>query len=89
MKLCYSCMSNISTLISRGNSKKLRSKNTEPPNCNCIKKENCSLKGRCQIECVVYKAEVFNPSSNSNNRNDKKLYVGSMQGPSKSKLLWS
>ena len=48
-------MPNFSTLISRGNSKKLkRNKNTEPPNCNCIKKENCPLKGRCQIECVVY-----------------------------------
>ena len=42
VKLSYSCMSNISTLISRGNSKNLkRNKNTEPPNCNCIKKENC------------------------------------------------
>ena len=73
-------MPNISTLISRGNSKKLkRNKNTEPPNCNCIKKENCPLKGRCQIECVAYKAEVLNLSSNSNNRNDKKVYVGSTQ----------
>ena len=73
MKLSYSCMSNISTLISRGNSKKLkRNKNTEPPNCNCIKKENCPLKGRCQIEFVVYKVEVLNSSCNSNNKNDKK-----------------
>ena len=77
-------MPNTSTLISKGNSKKLkRNKNTEPPNCNCIKKENCPLKRSCQIECVVYKVEVLNPSSNSNNRNDKKVYLGSMQGPLK------
>ena len=57
VKLRYCCMPNIFTLISRGNSKKLkRKKNTEPSNCNCIKKENCPLKGRCQIKCVVYKA---------------------------------
>ena len=44
-KLSYSCMPNISTLISRGNSKRLRrNKNTEPPNCNCIMKENCPSK---------------------------------------------
>ena len=42
VKLSYSSMPNISTLISGGNSKKLkRNKNTEPPNINCIKKENC------------------------------------------------
>ena len=71
-------MPNNSTLISRGNSKKLkRNKNTEPPNCNC------PLRERYQIECVVYKAEVLNPSNNSNNRNDKKVYVGSTQDPFK------
>ena len=43
-----------------------------------MKKENCPLKGGCQIECVVYKVEVLKPSSNSNNRNDKKVYTGSM-----------
>ena len=84
MKLSYSCMPNISTLISRGNSKKLkRNKNSEPPNRNCIKKEDCPLKGRCQLEYVAYKAEVLNPSSNSNNKNDKKVYVGSTKGPFK------
>ena len=64
MKLSYGCMLNISTLICQGNSKKIkRIKNTEPPNCNGIKKENCPLKERCQIECVVYKAEVLNSKS--------------------------
>ena len=42
VKLSYSSMPNISTLINGGNTKTLkRNKNTEPPNCNCIKKENC------------------------------------------------
>ena len=51
-------MTNIPTLICRGNSKNLkRNKNTEPPNCNCVKKDNCSLKRGCQTECVVYKVE--------------------------------
>ena len=81
VKLGFYCMPNISTLNCWGNSKKLkRNKNIEPPNCNCIKKENCPLKGRCQIECVVYMTEVLNTSSNSNDRNDKKVYVDSMQG---------
>ena len=73
VKLSFCCLPNISTLISWVNSKKLMwNKNTEPPNWNCIKKENCPLKGRSQIQCVVYKAEALNPNSNSNNRNDKK-----------------
>ena len=76
-------MSNISTLISRGNSKKLkRYKNTEPPNCNCIKKENCPLQGRCQTECVVYKAEVTVTITIGMM---KKVYVGSTQGLFKQK----
>ena len=84
VKLSYSCMPNISTLINRGNSKMLqRNKNTEPPNYICIKKENCPLKGRCQIECVVYKAEELIQSNDSNNRNDKKVYVCSTQDPFK------
>ena len=42
VKLSYSCMPSIFTLISGGNGKKLkRNKNTEPPNLKCIKKENC------------------------------------------------
>ena len=65
-------MPNISTLINRGNSKKLkRNKNTEHPNRNCIKKENCPTQGEIVKLCSV-KAEVLNSSSNSNNRNDKK-----------------
>ena len=31
----------------------------------------------------MYKSEVINPSSNSKNRNDKKVYVGLMQSPFK------
>ena len=78
VKLSYSCMPNICTLISRDNSKKLkRNKDTEPPICNCIKKENCPLKGKCQIESVEYNAEVLNLSSHSNNSNKKNVYVGS------------
>ena len=81
MKLSDNCVPYISTLISRCNSKKLkRNKNTESPNCNCIKKEKCPLKGRCRRECLVYKAKVLNPSSNSNYRNDKEVYVCSTQG---------
>ena len=55
VKLSYSCMPNISTLISKGNWKKnlKRNKNTESPNCNCIKKKNCPMEGRCQIEYEV------------------------------------
>ena len=62
-------MHNISSLICRENSKKLkRNKNTEP-----LKKENC----------LMYKVGVLNVSSNSYNRNGKKVYVGSTQGPFK------
>ena len=45
---------------------------------------------RCQIECVVYKAEVLNPSSNSNNRNDiKKSVSGFKANPFQTKILQS
>ena len=80
VKLSYNCMPYIFTLISRGNSRKLkRNKNTKVLNCNCIKKENWPIKVRCQIECIVYKVEVLISNSNCKNRNDKKKYVGSTQ----------
>ena len=73
MKLSYGCGPNISTSICRGNAKMPKTnRNTEPLNSNCIRKENCLFKGRSQIESVVYKVEILNPSSNSNKRNDIK-----------------
>ena len=66
-------MPNISTLISRGNSKILREiKILNPQIVTVLSKQTGPLKGRYQIVCLVYKAEVLNPSSNSNNRNNKK-----------------
>ena len=79
VKLSYSCMSNVASLISGINSKKLKKKQiAETPKCNCVDRNKCPLAGRCQYECVVYKVEVH-----SQKPCDKRVYIGSTQGPFK------
>ena len=43
------------------------------------------MKGKCQFECTVYKVEVYGHELNDSNvnRNVKKVYVASTQGPFK------
>ena len=61
VKVFYSCMNNMASIISGHNAKILNS-NTEVNNggkeCNCRKRDECPLNGACLTESIIYKASV-------------------------------
>ncbi len=64
LKLSYSCMPNMKTIISSHN-KKLLSQKTQTPaptqqpkTCNCRKRKECPLEGQCLQTNVIYQATV-------------------------------
>ena len=61
MKFSYSCLPNISSIISSHNKKVLS--NTPPVTnaCNCRKKELCSQNGKCREKQVIYQCHVKSP----------------------------
>ena len=73
LKLSYSCMSNVKTIISSHNKAQI----SNPPNelekldnnCNCRVKISCSLEGNCNVRSIVYQAEVVTPQT-------KEAYIG-------------
>ena len=74
IKLSYSCMPNIGSIISRNNTKLLTKSNVENNRtCNCRNKVNCPLNGNCLVKCIVYKATVIT-------NNIIKYYLGTSEG---------
>ena len=75
LKVSYSCMPNVTQIISGHNKTILRKAPQAPQEqatttCNCRKKAECPLKGACLSEGVIYQATVTSP----NNRTE--TYVG-------------
>ena len=70
LKLSYSCMENVETIIKRHNAKVLKSGSipVSEKKCNC--RDECSMPGNCRSKCIVYKAEVTSENT------DKKVYYG-------------
>ena len=64
IKLSYSCMPNMKSIISAHNKKLLQQfrqpsePTPEPRNCNCRKPDECPLNGQCLERTVVYQATV-------------------------------
>ena len=73
VKVSYRCMPNLASIISSHNAKILNNKPQPEPAklCNCRKKDECPLKGKCLTDKVVYRAIV-------NVQNDTKTedYIG-------------
>ena len=86
VKLSYSCTPNMKTLIKAHNTKVLSKKKQEnmaqnnerrhseqtPPLCNCQRRNECPLQGKCQTKSVVYRATVTT-------ENNTKTYIGSTE----------
>ena len=72
LKLSYSCMPNMKTLISKSNNKKFREilPSNEPDHCNCAP-NNCDVDGQCHKKSVVYCATVVRHDNGS-----KQTYTG-------------
>ena len=86
VKLSYSCMPNVKSIISSHNKRILKQeteKNKEPePECNCRQKNSCPLKGKCLTKGVVYQATVTDAK-----RNQSQTYVGLTENTFKTRYL--
>ena len=78
VKVSYSCMGNVSSIISSHNHKVLRPPNTEQYGCKCRSKPNCPLQNKCLTPKVIYQANVTN-----NVNSDEKFYRGLAETPFK------
>ncbi|KAL9988996.1 hypothetical protein ACROYT_G003499 [Oculina patagonica] len=61
LKLSYSCMPNMKSIISSHNKHVLSKTNTptqQPDTCNCRKKPDCPLEGNCLQTNVIYQATI-------------------------------
>ena len=68
LKLSYSCMPNIKSIISSHNKAVLSDYHqsqtqTSDKKCNCRKKDQCPLDGKCLTQNVVYQATVTTQTS--------------------------
>ena len=72
-------MNNISKII-KGDNKKVTSKpRDQRPKCNCRKRAECPMEGKCLVNDVVYKCDVTRPLTN-------KVYLGLAEGKCKSRF---
>ena len=86
LKLSYSCMPNMETIISTHNksllNKELSQTNPTPNrDCNCRQKENCPLSGKCQAVGIVYQATVKREDNG-----EEKTYVELTEGTFKTRF---
>ena len=72
LKLSYSCMGNIKTIISNHNKAEINKPtrtDVQKKNCNCRKPDTCPMDGNCNAENVIYQAEVTTTTT-------KETYIG-------------
>jgi len=73
LKLSYSCISHVKTIISSHNKAQLNKPSNQSDeidnNCNCRNKNTCPLEGNCNIRNIIYQAEVETPQT-------KETYIG-------------
>ena len=55
MKVGYCCTQNVGNIIESHNKKLNNSSNHHAQSCNCRKKEDCPLEGKCRTENIIYK----------------------------------
>ncbi|PIK42409.1 hypothetical protein BSL78_20735 [Apostichopus japonicus] len=80
VKLSYSCMGNMRSIINSHNNRLLSQNKLRPQLaqriCNCRVKLNCPLNGNCLVSSVIYRADVTTGD-------DTKSYIGLSSGPFK------
>ena len=70
LKLTYSCMTNIKTIISNHNKAEInKSDPTNDSNCNCRNSSMCPMHAKCNDQNVIYQAEVTTTTS-------RETYIG-------------
>ena len=81
IKVGYSCMKNMKSIMKSHNSAILKKHTLKKPakTCNCRNKVTCPLRGKCLANGVVYKATV------SSHGTESKSYIGLSGGDFKSR----
>ena len=75
IKVSYSCMQNIKSVINNHNMKVLNNTAETEESCNCRNKNNCPLDGKCLTPNIIYEAQIM-----SNQLNYKqKVYIGTAE----------
>ena len=67
VKVRYSCTQNISQIISNHNMSILNSRTENCLPCNCQKKEECPLDGKCRSKDVIYECVASTPNAPNKN----------------------
>ena len=82
LRLSYSCMPNVKTVISSHNKRILSTPaEHEERLCNCRDKDNCPLNGECLVPAVTYRAHV---STDANSK--ERQYTGVTEPPWKQRF---
>ena len=77
VKIGYSCMKNIGSIISAHN-RNILNPLVQFYGCNCRVKSSCALNGKCLIPKIIYIADVSNDGNS-----DKRFYFGLADTPFK------
>ena len=79
VKISYSCLPNISTIIKSHNRNLLYNNRTEEPDCNCREKQSCPLNGNCLTRSLIYSAKIGSGENES-------TYIGLTENSFKDRL---
>ena len=74
VKVSYCCTQNVENIIKSHNKKLINSSNHHEQPCNCRKKEDCPLEGKCRTENIIYKCIA------STSGHPDKVYLGTAEG---------
>ena len=80
VKVSYCCTQNLGNIIKSHNKKLISSNNQIILPCNCRKKEECPLEGKCRVNDVIYKCIV------SATGFPNKVYLGTAEGEFKKRF---
>ena len=74
MKVNYCCTQNAASIIKSHNKKLINTSTKDTLQCNCRKKHECTLDGKCRAENIAYKCIA------SVDRYTNKVYLGTTEG---------
>ena len=80
VNVSYSCTPNIKSMINSHNRKLINAENKVNKNCNCRKKEECLLEGKCRSQDVIYKCIATATG------HPRKAYLGTAEGEFKQRF---
>ena len=85
VKVSYSCMENMGSIINKHNKKVLSNNNNHDKNeslCNCRSKEQCPLNNNCLSSSIIYNAQITTTDNKTTPRN----YIGLTKGTLKQRF---